>query len=259
MSDDNLTFAVVIPVFNGERYIQNAIESCLAQTIPPNEIIVIDDGSTDNTATIITRINASNLLYIKNEKNAGPSFSRNTGMQVAKSGWIMFLDADDIFHERKIEVIRFFLQRNKSVKAIGHSFNLQSDPLFQLETSWQQAMIPEQITTRQILLRNRIVTPAFAVSKQNGLLFNELMMFAEDHDFILRTVEKFGLWYVSLPLSSLSRPPLTPGGISADKWKMRKGEMKMYIDYCKRNGLTVAIPLFLLFSLVKHAKRMLFK
>jgi teichuronic acid biosynthesis glycosyltransferase TuaG len=66
-----------------------------------------------------------------------------------------------------------------------------------------------------------------------------------------------GLWFLDLPLCSLQRMPLTEGGISSNKWKMRKGEMKMYIDYCKRNNWYAAVPFLLLFSLLKHAKQML--
>ncbi|MDB5210342.1 MAG: putative glycosyltransferase O-antigen related protein [Sediminibacterium sp.] len=103
-----------------------------------------------------------------------------------------------------------------------------------------------------------MVTPSLGVHVQNGIWFNEQMEFAEDHDFILRTAEKFGIWYLDMPLCSLHRLPLTPGGISDNRWKMRKGEMRMYVDYCKRNRLYPAIPFFLVFSLVKHVKNMLF-
>ena len=258
MAENNPGFSVVIPVYNGERYIRAAIESCLQQTVLPDEIIVIDDGSEDNTRSVIESIGSDRVVYKRNKKNAGPSYSRNEGIRSAKYSWILFLDADDLFHSKKIEIIQHCIFQNKSIRAIGHAFNHIAAISFNPGDDWQQKISLQQKTVQQILTSNPVVTPALAVAATNGILFNEKMLFAEDHDFILRTAEQFGLWYFDMPLSSLARMPLTPGGISADKWKMRKGEMNMYIDYCKRKRLLVAIPFFILFSMAKHIKMLLF-
>jgi teichuronic acid biosynthesis glycosyltransferase TuaG len=248
-----MRFAIIIPVYNGQAFIARAIESCLGQAALPDEIIVIDDASTDDTASIVRSFNSSLIRYERNEKNSGPSFSRNRGMQLATADWILFLDADDIFHTEKIRIIRECIQSDETIKSIGHAFDLMG------EKKIIPAEIPslKKLTSREILLRNAVVTPALCVSAQNRILFNEQMSYAEDHDFILRTTEKFGLWFLDLPLCSLQRMPLTEGGISSNKWKMRKGEMKMYIDYCKRNNWYPAVPFLLLFSLLKHARQML--
>lgn len=252
------TFSVVIPVYNGERYIQAAIESCLRQTVLPEEIIVIDDASTDTTADVVAQINSDLVVYKKNEVNQGPAFCRNRGMQMALGSWVVFLDADDSFHANKIEVIRFCLLQNEQIRAIGHGFLFPGKPVYQLEKSWQQKVHPVKLTTGNILLRNRIVTPALAVVTDNRVSFHEHMKYAEDHDFILRTAEKYGMWYLNMPLCTLGRIPLTKGGITNDRWEMRKGEMMMYLDYCKRNQMEMATPFFILFSLLKHLKNLLF-
>ena len=258
MTENKISFSVVIPVYNGELFIADAIESCLRQTVTPDEIIVIDDASIDHTAAVIKKMDSSLVVYRRNETNQGPSFCRNIGMQLAKCSWITFLDADDIFHPKKIEIIRFYISHNQNIKAIGHSFNFVSDPLFVPDESWQQKALPSVITVKQMLVRNRMVTPSLAVAVSNGLLFDESMSYAEDHDFILRTTEKFGIWFLDMRLCSLGRIPLTAGGITNNRWEMRKGEINMYINYCKRNGLTLAIPFFIIFSLLKHAKNALF-
>jgi teichuronic acid biosynthesis glycosyltransferase TuaG len=257
MPENNPSFSVVIPVYNGGLYIKAAIESCLQQTVLPNEIIVIDDGSEDDTGSVIAGIHSDLIVYKKNEKNQGPSFSRNIGLKLARYSWILFLDADDLFHKQKIEITRYCISLDESVKAIGHSFNRSTDAVFNPGENWQEKILLKKKTVRQVLLTNPVVTPSLAVAATNGLLFNETMSYAEDHDFILRTTEQVGVWYFDMPLSSLVRLPLTPGGISADKWKMRKGEISMYIDYCKRNGLTLAIPFLVMFSLIKHIKTVL--
>jgi glycosyltransferase involved in cell wall biosynthesis len=91
----------VIPVFNGERYLEQALDSIAMQTCPPAEIIVVDDGSTDGTAAI-AQSGRYDVRYIEQE-NAGPSVARNTGIGAAAGEFIAFLDADDRWHPRKLE------------------------------------------------------------------------------------------------------------------------------------------------------------
>lgn len=252
---DTFSFAVVIPVFNGQATIAEAISSCLNQTILPDEIIVVDDGSTDQTAAVVAGISSDLIRYLRNEINAGPSSARNLGMRSARSSWILFLDADDIFHHRKLEMVLNCIQHNSSIRAIGHSFNISKGDLPLVEPVIP-AGVPElkRLSVFSTLLRNPVVTPSLAVSASNDIFFNEELSYAEDHDFIVRTSEKFGLWYLNFPLCSLRRLPLTSGGLSSRKWEMRKGEMRMYINFCQRHRLQLFIPLLLVFSLLKHLR-----
>ena len=248
MTPNKISFSVIIPVFNGANTIEETIESCILQTELPLEIIVVDDASTDNTESVVKSKNSSLVIYIRNERNRGPSYSRNLGIQKAKGSWILFLDADDCFNKKKIEIIHHCLNKNNSIRAIGHAFQLSTDNT-SINTNWIENMPKLKLFSgNNILWRNPMVTPSLAVAASNGIFFNEKMFYAEDHDFILRTAEKFGIYYLEIPLCSLQRFPLTPGGISSNKWKMRNGEMKMYINYCKRHRNFLAIPFLLLLS-----------
>ncbi len=259
MDKNKRTFSVVIPVYNGEKYIQNALKSCLMQTVLPDEIIVIDDASTDQTEFLIKQIQSDRIVYKKNGQNKGPSFCRNIGIQSARYSWILFLDADDIFHPQKIEILLHFLLQNEQIKAIGHSFQLTGQHLFEPDELQMNSIKPLKLSTGQVLISSPIVTPSLAISAANGLLFDESMFYAEDHDFILRSSEKHGVWYLDLPLCTLGRTPLSPGGMSGNRWLMRKGEINMYIAYCRRNHRVAAIPFFVLFSLLKHARSKMVK
>jgi glycosyltransferase involved in cell wall biosynthesis len=88
--------SVVIPLYNKSQYIQRAIESVLTQTLPVDEIIVVDDGSVDDSAAIVTSLDNRKITLIK-QKNQGVSIARNNGIIASKNEYILLLDADDIW------------------------------------------------------------------------------------------------------------------------------------------------------------------
>ena len=94
--------SVVIPVYNGERYIGEAIKSVLAQKHRPLEIIVIDDGSTDGTAKIIQQF--GDPVQYHYQPNAGLGATRNAGATIAKGEFLAFLDADDLWVSNKLQL-----------------------------------------------------------------------------------------------------------------------------------------------------------
>lgn len=91
-----MKISIILPVYNGEKYIKNAIESVLAQTLTDFELIIINDGSTDSTVSIINLFKDKRIKIIT-QKNHGPGAARNNALKIAKGDYIMFLDADDWF------------------------------------------------------------------------------------------------------------------------------------------------------------------
>jgi len=91
----------IIPCYNAERFLRDALESVFAQTLPPAEVIVIDDGSTDRSAEVAAR-DAGRITYVRQD-NAGPAAARNRGVELARGEFIAFLDADDLWHREKLE------------------------------------------------------------------------------------------------------------------------------------------------------------
>ncbi|SEG37281.1 Glycosyltransferase involved in cell wall bisynthesis [Bryocella elongata] len=98
-----LSVSVIIAAYNAEAFLAAAIQSCLSQTHPPLEIIVVDDGSTDGTSRIAVSY-GSQVRLIRLPKNVGVASSRNIGIAAAKGDWISFLDADDWYLPRKLEL-----------------------------------------------------------------------------------------------------------------------------------------------------------
>ncbi len=93
------TVSVIIPVYNGRDHVGNAIESALCQSYPAQEIIVVDDGSKDDTFAVVAKYP---VRYVRQE-NAGPGAARNTGARLARGEWFAFLDHDDRWHPAKTE------------------------------------------------------------------------------------------------------------------------------------------------------------
>lgn len=111
--------SVIIPVFNTEKYLEDAITSVLGQTLKPFEIIVVDDGSTDNTANVVQKF-VDKVRY-HYQANSGSSVARNCGIALAKGEWLAFLDADDVWTDHKLHQQAMVLQNDPSLDLVlGH-------------------------------------------------------------------------------------------------------------------------------------------
>jgi glycosyltransferase involved in cell wall biosynthesis len=124
----HLTVSCVIPVFNGERFLGEAIESVLAQSYRPSEIIVVNDGSTDATKAVASRF-AEHVAYVE-QSNAGPASARNRGIQSASGNFIAFLDSDDLWHPEKTAIqLAHFAARAELVLCTAQMQNFWSAQL----------------------------------------------------------------------------------------------------------------------------------
>jgi len=93
--------SVILPAYNGERFVAEAVESILAQTYSPVELIVVDDGSTDRTMEIVSRYEGAKIV---SKENGGPASARNVGLKAAAGKIIAFNDQDDVMLPRRLEV-----------------------------------------------------------------------------------------------------------------------------------------------------------
>jgi hypothetical protein len=114
--DERPLVSVIIPVFNGENFIREAIENVLSQKYPALEIIIINDGSTDGTETIIKQL-PIDIRYFTQD-NSGPSATRNKGIRDASGEFITFLDADDLWPENNLNIMVDEMLRNPDMEVI---------------------------------------------------------------------------------------------------------------------------------------------
>lgn len=92
----NIRLSIIIPLYNKEKHIKKTIDSVLNQDFSCFELIVVDDGSTDKSAEIVSQIQDNRIRLIQ-QSNSGVSKARNMGAQIASSSWLIFLDGDDVF------------------------------------------------------------------------------------------------------------------------------------------------------------------
>ncbi len=124
--DQEKCISVIIPVYNGEKYIAQAIENILFQSYKNLEIIVVDDQSTDNTRAIAQRY-SSKIKLVVNDQNRGASFARNVGFDMAQGEYIHFHDADDLINQQYYEKMMETLGETDAEIAVSSMVNEARD------------------------------------------------------------------------------------------------------------------------------------
>lgn len=108
--------SIIIPAYNSEAYIRQTLDACLAQTYRASEIIVVDDGSTDDTSAIVQSY--GDAVRLLQQENQGPALARNAGIEAATGEFIKFCDADDILYPRHLEKVMACFQQNPDAAAV---------------------------------------------------------------------------------------------------------------------------------------------
>jgi glycosyltransferase involved in cell wall biosynthesis len=190
--------SVIIPAFNAEKYISETIDSVLNQSFRSFEIIVVDDGSTDRTADIVRQF-GNHVKYIRQE-NSGPSKARNTGIRHASGEYIAFLDADDLWTERKLELQVGFLESHSDVGMVFADMMVFNEERLLKESSlrtkgnhFYETLVAERDGFHDPFLRliktNFIPTGSVVLRKsclEKVGLFDETLSSAEDRDMWMR-------------------------------------------------------------------------
>jgi len=120
--------SVIIPTYNCAKYLSEAIQSVLNQTYQDFEIIVVDDGSTDETKQILNPYIEKNLIRYVYQNNQGPGAARNKGIEYAKGRYIAFLDADDILFEGSFQKRINFLKRYPEIEVVFSDYMIKLNP-----------------------------------------------------------------------------------------------------------------------------------
>ncbi len=148
MKKNDILISVVMPVYNGEKYLKEAIDSILNQTYTNFEFIIINDGSTDKSEEIIKSYKDKRIILVNNEENLRLPRTLNKGIDLAKGQYIARMDADDVSLPHRFAKQVEFMEKNPEIGVSGTGVKYIGFPEFGLSDSWTKylAFLPKRIT-----------------------------------------------------------------------------------------------------------------
>jgi glycosyltransferase involved in cell wall biosynthesis len=241
------------------------VASVAAQTRRPAEVIVVEDGSADETLgaleTVQQKYGEDWIKIIILPENQGPGSARNAGWAVATQPYIAFLDADDAWHPRKIEIQLGWMREHPEVALTGHACRVvagQSGEQLDVEVvsgyaSFKQVgrwrlLVSNHFPTRSVILK-RELSYRFVPGKRHSedyLLWNEICL------------DGHACYWSPLPLAFLFKAHYGGAGLSGSLWLVEKGELNCYTRLYESNRIgRPALMLLQGLSLAKYVKRLM--
>ncbi|WP_193311398.1 glycosyltransferase family 2 protein [Georgenia satyanarayanai] len=220
--------SVIIPHYGDTSTLKRAIESALDQTLPPQEIIVVDDASPvqdrEALARLVKELSPS-VRVVQLHENSGPGGARNAGWDAAGGDVVAFLDSDDSWLPTKLERQCGALE--------SQALDLVGGPNVWLAlgdtTSEQGPRNAAVVTRRALLFKNRFATSSVMVRREVGLRFNAERRYAEDYELWLRLhLNGMRLGRLPTPLSVSYKRPFGDSGLSANLAAMARNQLHVY-------------------------------
>lgn len=240
------TVSVVIPTFNRAHQICEAVDSALAQTWQDAEVIVVDDGSSDNTRDVLEHYR-SRIRYI-HQDNKGVSAARNAGIREAQGQFISILDSDDLWLPEKVALQMQAFAENPSLGLVSCFSRFVDLDGHQLDESTPAPVNPAtqgRIPLRTLLLGNCVSGGSNAVIRRECLdavgLFDENLVSAEDWEMWIRIAKRFPIGFVTEALTIVR---VSPNSMSAPAHitTMLESELRVLEKHC--SGASCGVGLF---------------
>lgn len=194
--------SVIIPTYNRAHLIERSIRSVLRQTYQDFELLIVDDGSTDNTKEIVESIKDERIRYIRCDKNGGASKARNIGIQEAQYSYIAFQDSDDEWHPDKLEKqMQVMLEAPENMGLVYCEYHYNG--LNGIDDVCPDRAIPNEQKEGdifpQLLAGNMIGTPTILMKKEcfdEVGMFNEKFPCMEDYELVLRIARRYRIKFI---------------------------------------------------------------
>lgn len=230
MVRSSTTITVIMPVFNGEVYLQEAIDSILQQSFSDFEFIIINDGSTDNSREIILSYNDERIRLIENGSNRGINYSLNAGLDMATGDYVARQDADDISFETRLQKQYDYLVNNPDIALVGcdaeiidaHGVHI-SDSVLRMSAE----DLGYNLLFGNFLLHSSVLFRKEAVGALGG--YSPVISFCEDYELWFRLSRCAKLY--SMP-ERLIRHRLNPHGLSREN---SERQFNSIVDLIKSN------------------------
>lgn len=215
------TISVIIPAFNYARYLRDAIDSVLAQTYPALEVIVVDDGSTDDTPAVLAAY--GDRIRVIRQQNQGVSAARNSGIAAARGEYVAFLDADDLWQPAKLEaqMARFDADPSLGLVHCGaESFDGKGQTIHFWREGKQGRVAIDILRLEPVIAApgSNIAVPKRVAEEIGG--FDTRMTGSEDWDFYYRVAERYAIGFTP---EALVRYRIHANGAHHNIAEMEKG------------------------------------
>lgn len=252
---------VIIPCYRCTKSIWRAVNSVIEQTLMPAEIILIDDNSGDNTLDLLISLENAypNLVkVISLSKNVGAAFARNNGWAKATQSYVAFLDSDDTWHPRKIEIQYAFMIANPTVVLCGHAHHIQKQDCIIADVILDNWYV-EKISKRALLFSNKFITPSVMIKSNISQRFISEQRYMEDHMLWLSVVFSGSeVVKLSARLASIYKDSFGTSGLSSHMCAMEKSELGNYWMLCKAKNIGFTTMVVLSFySVAKFIRRLI--
>ena len=190
--------SVLIPSYNTEKYIEKAIKSMINQTVVPDEIIVVDDHSNDDSWSLILKLSKECQLIkpFRNEKNRGVAYTRNQLLKHSSGFYLVFLDGDDLSERDRIEKQVSFMEKNKDIDVCGSNFLLidKEDKIIGEKKFPESDVLIKKNIWRCPFGNNTIIVKKECFDDLG--FYDEDLLLAEDMDIWLRFYKKFNFYNI---------------------------------------------------------------
>lgn len=231
MLSDMVKVSVVMPVYNGAAYVGDAIESVLNQTFRDFELIIIDDGSTDHTVSVVRHYRDRRIVFLKNDHDFIKAL--NTGLRAARGKYIARMDADDLMHPQRLEIQCRVMDERADVAVCGTCMKTfgQSD---------QELMLGDGYVDSRMLLAGNIMAHPTTMLRKDFLERHSIRYqryaHAEDYKLWCEVAKCGGRFYVVPQVLLFYR--MSPGQVS-QKYSAQQGETVLkirheFLDYLVR-------------------------
>jgi len=247
------TVSIIIPTYNRGHLLGRAIQSVLAQTYQDFELIIVDDGSTDETEKLVKSFNSEMIRYIRHRENKGPSAARNIGIRVAKGDYIAFQDSDDEWMPEKLEKqIRAFETASPAVGIVYTGrYRIINNKKEYLPLA---GVTPKDGDVFSSLLKVCFVCTPVALVKRDCFeragMFDERFPPFEDWELFLRMSRYYQFKYINEPLVIKYRQPDSISENQSARIKALKQMLETYFEDIKQDKTLLARYYFRLGTLL---------
>lgn len=195
MTNGTVRVSVIIPGFNAARFIAPAIQSVLQQSHPPLEIVVVDDGSTDDTERVVRGLSNSIPIVYHRQKNQGLSVARNVAVFLAQGDWIAFLDADDTWYPDKLATQVRWIKEHPAVVFFWSAIDfIDESGRLRPSLNWRDSLAP-------LIFNHPTIPPVSTVIMRKDVFassggFNPLLRCSQDRDLFTRIAVAFPIQFI---------------------------------------------------------------